>query len=429
MKLNRKQQPEFKNIEHINIPIPLRVNLDNGIETYIINAGTQDVIKIDVTFNAGTWYQSKPIIATVVNEMLIEGTSNYTSQQIAEKLDFYGAFIHAQPTKDFGNITLYTLKKYLPETINILEDIIKNPTFPEQNELNTFLNKRKQQFQVELEKVTHIVRREFNEQLFGADHPYGAKTQIADYENVSQSDIIQFYKNHYHSDNCKIILSGKIEKSNIELLNKHFGTGNWGDINEINSVNFDIPVNPKTESYIEKKDVSQSAIRLGKILIRNGHPDFHKLNIVNTILGGYFGSRLMKTIREEKGYTYGINSVLVSLKNAGFLVILSEVGADVAKDAIQDILKEVKKLREEKVSQKELDLVKNYMSGDLLRSFDGPFEISSSFKNIIDFGLEDDFFNQAIEAIKTITSDEILNLANKYLHEDTLIRTIAGKYN
>jgi|AMQJ01.1.fsa_nt_gi predicted Zn-dependent peptidase len=428
MKLDRRNHPEFKNIEHINIPIPERIELNNGIETFIINAGTQDVVKIDITFNAGGWYQEKPIIATVVNEMLIEGTKEYTSQQIAEKLDFYGAFIHAQPTKDFGNVTLYTLKKYLPETILILEDIIKNPVFPE-HELNTYLNKRKQQFQVELEKVSNVARREFNEQLFGKSHPYGVKTKIEDYNCVSQKDIVQFHKTHYQSNKCKILLSGKIDKTVLALLEKHFGNEDWGFNATVESAQFDIPHPVKMETYIEKKDVSQSAIRLGKILIKNGHPDFHKLNIVNTILGGYFGSRLMKTIREEKGYTYGINSVLVSLKNAGFLVILSEVGADVAKKAIQEILNEVKKLREEKVSVEELDLVRNYMLGDLLRSFDGPFEISSSFKNIIDFGLEINYFNEAIDAIKNITPEEIIELANKYLHEDTLIRTIAGKYN
>ncbi|MCK5170273.1 MAG: insulinase family protein, partial [Bacteroidales bacterium] len=85
------KQPEFKNIENINIPVPEKIYLDNGIETYIIDAGTQEVIKIDVTFNAGSWYQEKPLIATIVNEMLIEGTKNLTSQQIAEKLDYYGA--------------------------------------------------------------------------------------------------------------------------------------------------------------------------------------------------------------------------------------------------------------------------------------------------------------------------------------------------
>ncbi len=430
MKLNRKQQPEFKNIENINIPVPEKINLDNGIETYIVNAGTQEIIKIDVTFNAGSWYQEKPLIATIVNEMLIEGTKNFTSQQIAEKLDYYGAFIHPNPTKDFGNITLYTLKKYLPETIKILDDIIKNPIFPK-DELKTFLSKRKQQFQIELEKVTNIARREFNEQLFGENHPYGEKTKLEDYDLVNRADVVQFHKSLYHSENCKIILSGKIDDYDITLLNKYLGNNDWNDKTETEakSLNLDIKYQPKMESFVEKEDVTQSAIRLGGIIINNDHPDYHKLNVLNTILGGYFGSRLMKTIREGKGYTYGISSVLVSLKYAGYLVILSEVGANVAKNAIADILIEIKKLRLEKISQQELDLVKNYMLGDQLRSFDGPFEISSSFKSIIDLGLDTNFYDKAIDAIRTITPDEIILIANKYLQEDTLIKTIAGKYN
>ncbi len=422
------KQPEFKNIENINIPVPEKIYLDNGIETYIIDAGTQEVIKIDVTFNAGSWYQEKPLIATIVNEMLIEGTKNLTSQQIAEKLDYYGAFIHANPTKDYGNITLYTLKKYLPETIKIIGDIIKHPIFPE-NELKTFLSKRKQQFQIELEKVTNIARREFNEQLFGKNHPYGKKTKLADYDLVNREDVIHFHKRHYHSKNCKIIMSGKINDSDITLLNQYLGSKDWNIKTKAKSLNFDITYQPKMESFIEKGDVTQSAIRLGKIIINKDHPDYHKLNVVNTILGGYFGSRLMKTIREEKGYTYGINSVLVSLKHAEYLVILSEVGANVAKNAIDDILSEIRKLSVKKVSQNELNLVKNYMLGDLLRSFDGPFEISSSFKSIIDLGLDTNYYDKAIDAIRTITPDEIILITNKYLQEDTLIKTIAGKYN
>jgi predicted Zn-dependent peptidase len=183
------------------------------------------------------------------------------------------------------------------------------------------------------------------------------------------------------------------------------------------------------ESIIEKEDVSQSAIRLGKVTINRDHPDYHNLNIVNTILGGYFGSRLMKNIREDKGYTYGINSVLVSLKNAGYFVILSEVGSNVAKEALSDINIEIKKLREEIISQEELDLVKNYMLGDILRSFDGAFEIASSFKQIIELGLDLSYYQKEIDAIRSIRPQDVKDIANKYLHEDTLVRTVAGKYN
>lgn len=428
MELNRKQQPEFQNIENINIPIPKKINLDNGIETYITNAGTQDIIKIDVTFEAGSWFQEKPLIATVVNKMLIEGTIKQNSQQIAEKLDFYGAFIQSDPTKDFATMTLYTLKKYLPETIRIFEDVIKNPIFPE-NELRIHLNKKKQQFQVELEKVTIMARREFIDQLFGENHPYGENTMLEDYDQVKRDDIIEFHKKYYHSDNCKIMLSGKVDDSDISLINQYFGKKDWKAKKSATAINYKIIDVPKPETFVEKENATQSAIRLGKMMVDQNHPDYHKLKVVNTILGGFFGSRLMKSIREEKGYTYGISSVLIPFKNATYLVILSEVGANVAKDAITDILTEVKKLREQLVSHEELSLVKNYMVGNLMRSFDGPFEISSTFKNIIDLNVSTDYFNKTIETLKTISPEDIKSIANNYFHEDSLIKTIAGKYN
>ena len=428
MNLNRKVHPEYRTIKNINIPVPVILNLDNGIPTYVINAGTQDIIKIDLQFNAGNWYQTKPTIARTTNEMLLEGTQNLSSQEIAEKLDFYGAFIHPQPTKDFANIALYTLKKYLPETIKILEEIIKYPTFPE-DELDTYLAKHKQKFLIELEKIANLARREFNEQLFGKTHPYGAKVEIEDYNNISKKDLLDFHKKFYNSNNCKIIISGKVDDKDIQLINQHFGKDQWNYQTEIKNPRFDFPAHVKKELIVQKKDVTQSAIRLGKIIINNDHADYHKLNMANTILGGYFGSRLMKKIREDKGYTYGINSVLVTFKNTGYFVILSEVGADVTKMAVEDILIEVKKLREKIVPNDELELVKNYMLGDLLRSFDGAFEIASSFKPVIELELKLDYYKKQIETIKSITSDEIIAIANKYLHEDTLARTIVGKYN
>ena len=427
MIINRKKSPDFKVVEKIDIPIPEKIILDNGIETFIIKSGTQDIIKIDMIFNAGSWFQNKPLIASLANEMIIEGTHNFSSQQIAEKLDFYGAFIHANPTKDFGNVSLYTLKKYLPETIKILNDIVKNPIYPE-HELNTFLNKRKQQFQIELEKVSTIARREFNEQLFGKNHPYGKKADLDDYNKVNRDDIIQFHNDHYHPNNCKIIISGKVDDSDLKLINQFLGSKNW-KIGERKLHNeYEITTNSKDESIITKKGVTQSAIRLGKIIVNRDHPDYLKLDVVNTLLGGFFGSRLMKKIREEKGYTYGINSVLVSLKNACYFVILSEVKSGITKNAVSDILSEIKKLRTEYVALNELELVKNYMLGSILRSFDGPFEISSNIRSLLDLDLDIDFYNKTINTIKNITPEEIKFIANKYLHEDTLVTTIAGEY-
>ncbi|MBI9052203.1 MAG: insulinase family protein [Bacteroidales bacterium] len=427
MTLNRKQKPDFKVVEKIDIPKPEKITLDNGIETFIIRSGSQDVLKLELIFNAGSWFQDKPLTASFANEMLIEGTQNLSSQEIAEKLDFYGAFIHTQPTKDFGNVSLYTLRKYLPETIQILDDIVKNPIFPE-HELNTFIGKRKQDFQIDIGKVTTIARREFNQQLFGKNHPYAKKAELSDYENITRNDMLQFHAQSYNPNNCKIVISGKVLDSDLNQLNKTIGNTIWknSEIREFGKND----INPITnyESIHKKPDAKQSAIRLGTMIVNKDHPDYLKLNLVNTLLGGFFGSRLMKTIREEKGYTYGINSVLVSLKNASYFVILSEVRSEITKNAISDILLEIKKLRTSEVKLDELNLIKNYMLGHLLRSFDGIFETSSNIRALIDLNLDIDYYRKSIETIKTITPSEINHLTNKYLHEETLIKTIVGNY-
>ncbi|MEE4197042.1 MAG: pitrilysin family protein [Bacteroidales bacterium] len=427
MLLNRNIPPAYQTIDQVKLIDPKVITLDNGIPAHFIEAGTQEILKIDIIFEAGSWYQPKPPIASATSEMLMEGTGEFSSQQIAEKLDYYGAFIHPQPTKDFASLSLFTLKKYLPETIKILEDIVKNPSFP-QHELTNFSNKKQQLFIIEMEKVTNIARRAFNEQLFGSLHPYGRNVQLKDYQSLTRNDLLDFHQNYYTPEKAKIIVTGKTDDAVIQWINQHFGTPDW----EKNKK--DVPQKKLSghkiirEKIIKKANARQSAIRVGIRMPTQTHPDFLKLNILNTILGGYFGSRLMKNIREEKGYTYGIGSVLISLKKEGFLVIVSEVGSAYTKKTLHEIFKEIRRLREEKVSPEELTLVKNYMMGDFLRSFDGPFAISESYRSMLDFHLSMDYFSRVIKTIKSITADEIMDLANLYLIEENFVRTIAGKY-
>lgn len=427
MILNRKIQPSYQDIKKINIINPTKMKLENNIVAHFMDAGTQEIVKIDIIFEAGSWHQSKPFTASATNEMLMEGSKNLSSQQIAEKLDYYGAFIQPQPTKDFASLSLFTLKKYLPETVKILEDIIKNPSFP-QHELTNYINKKKQQFIIEMEKVSTIARRAFNEQLFGTNHPYGKNVQLEDYDSLTREALFDFHKKYYTPQNVKIIVTGKIDDSVVQMIHQHFGNTNWETTQKIENAQNVTRDSLIRKKIIRKENAKQSAVRIGLEMPVQTHPDFLKLNILNTILGGYFGSRLMKNIREEKGYTYGIGSALISLKNAGLLIIVSEVGAAYAKETVNEIFKEINRLKNEIINDEELSLVKNYMMGDFLRSFDGPFALSESYRSIIDFDLTPDYFNQGIETIKTITPEEILQLANQYLVEENFVTTIAGNY-
>lgn len=425
-KLNRKKTPEYHQIKEIPIIRAEKHHLSNNVPVYTINAGKLDIIKIEFIFKAGSWFEPMPLVSSATNAMLNEGTANRTSKQIAETFDYYGTFFQLNVDRDTAGIVLFTLKKYLNETLAVVEDIIKNSTFPE-NELEIYINKRKQHFIVEKNKVKTLARDKFLEAIFGKDHPYGYENSLEDFDRVTTTQLVDFYKKFYHAKNCKIIVAGKIDSNLINIFGKYFGENDWKG----NGSFFDRPIpvtSPKQgEYYIKKNKSVQSAIRIGKALINKTHIDYHGIQVLNTILGGYFGSRLMKNIREEKGYTYGISSLIISLHHSGYLTIVSEVGADVYKKAIREIYKEIKILREEPVPHDELTIVKNYLLGELLRMFDGPFALADSFRSILEYGLNYDFFNKGIDTVKNITPEEILSLAQKYLNEGSFTQVVAGK--
>jgi zinc protease len=425
MIISRTYAPKLRAIEHIEIPKPLKILLDNQLPVYIINAGSEDIIRIELIFPAGNYYQQEPLTATTVNTMLQEGTKNMTASQIAEQLDYYGAFLQLTTEQDNASASLLTLKKYLKDTITVLYETIMQPMFPEA-ELSILLNKKRQQFIVNCNKVQFLARMEFNQRLFGADHPYGRSVCKEDFTRVSRQSLIDFYNQYYNLAGAKIILSGKVNQKDIELVNQYFGQVALDAPSLVSSAYLPSKDNPGLYT-ISRKEPLQSALRIGKVLFNKTHEDYFGMEILNTIIGGYFGSRLMKNIREVKGYTYGINSFLVSLKHTGFWAIVTEVGADVTQKAIDEIHKEIELIQRQPVSAEELSLVKNYMLGEALRMFDGPFALAESFKAILDYNLSFDFYDQMIAKVRSIGSDELQALAQKHLQPGTFTEIIAGK--
>jgi zinc protease len=425
-KLNRKKTPEYHQIKEIPIIRANKHLLSNNMPLYTINAGILDILKIEFLFSAGSWFEPMPLVATTTNVMLNEGTTNLTSEQISETFDYYGAFLQLNTDKDTASIVLFTLKKYLKETLTVVEDIIKNSVFPEK-EFEIYINKTKQQFIVERNKVKTLARDKFLESVFGKNHPYGLKISLENFDNVTIDQLIKFYKKTYHANNCQIIVAGKIDDELISYFEKYFGKNDWKRNGRQKSVDIPVTGSKHREHFIKKDNAVQSAIRIGKILFNKLHPDYPGMNVLNTILGGYFGSRLMKNIREEKGYTYGIFSLILSLHNSGYLTIVSEVGIEVCKNTINEIYKEIRTLREKPVPGDELNLVKNYLLGELLRMFDGPFVLADSFRSILEYGLDYDFYTKTIDTVKNITPEEISALARKYLKEDSFTQVVAGR--
>lgn len=421
--LNRQQAPDFKQVSTINFIHPTENKLDNDIPVYTVYSGEQDLVRIEFIFNNVNYDVEKPLQAIAVSTMLNNGTKKLSSKEIAEQIDFYGAFFQTEYVQDQSSVTLYTLNKHLASVLPIVKDVLSESQFP-QKELDIYIQNQKQKLQVSLKKNDILSRKEFAKALFG-NTAYGVDIKAEHYDAIKRDDLVDYFKAAYAPNNCTIMVSGKFDEESFSLLNNQFGK-DWENSNAVKN-HFNFSATPQQFIYKEKPDALQSAIRLGKIAINRKHEDFAGLQILNCVLGGYFGSRLMTNIREEKGYTYGIGSGISALQDAGYFFIATEVGADVCTSALSEIYKEIELLKNELVSEEELGLVRNYMLGSMLGSLENVFSHADKFKNIHFSGLGYDYYEKYIHTVKTITSEEIKALANKYLSTDDFTEVVIGK--
>ncbi len=397
-----------------------------GFPAFSIHSGSQEVVKIEFLFPAGLFHQDMPFVASTTNSMLQEGTKSSSANEIAKAMDYYGSYLDFDIGKDYGYASLYSPNKYLENTLPVFADLLMNSSIPDE-ELDIYLNKAKQNFAVNMQKVGFVATNKFNEMLFGNEHPYGKNATGGDFDNLTREIVENHYSDCYQIGDASVIISGNIPDMLEDLLTDQFAISS-GHTTQKNAEKSTLLIQTqKGKEFVSKPDSVQSAIRVGRILFGKTHPDFFGMIVLNTILGGYFGSRLMANIREDKGYTYGISSSVNSAQHAGYLVISTEVGSDVTSNTLNEIYIELRRLREEVVPEKELNLVKNYMLGAFLRSTDGPFNLADKFKAILEYNLDYTYYTQFINTVKSITSTEINELANKYLQEGDFQELIVGK--
>ena len=416
--------PAFGQVENIELIKPKPIVLDNGLNVFSVNGGDQDLVRIEFIFENIAYDALKPLQSYATNTMLNDGTSELSASEIADKIDYYGAFLQTDFSNDQSTVTLYSLNKHLTATLPVVKAIISDSIFP-QVELDTFIRNQKQKLSVNLEKNDFLSRKIFNSVLF-SNTLYGYDTRAEDYDRLTRIQLQEYFSQAYQPENCTVVIAGKVQNEALNLIDRLFGK-NWQGGRSVTPNNFNFYPGSGEEHYIEKADALQSAIRLGKIAINRSHSDFPGMQVLNTILGGYFGSRLMANIREDKGFTYGIGSALVSMKNAGYFFIASEVGADVCTSALTEIQKEIEILKTETVSEQELGLVRNYMLGSMLGGLENALSHADKFKNIYFSGLGYEYYQNYIQIVRTISAQELQVLANKYLDWEGMEKVVVGK--
>ncbi len=422
--LNRTLTPEFRQVNEINFLEPIKQHLDNGIPVFTINAGKQSLIRLEFIFENVNYDASKPLQGIAVNQLINNGTPTLTAKEIAERVDYYGAFLQTEYGADQSSIRVYTLNKHLASVLPILKSIVTESIFPEQ-EISIFVQNQKQSLQVSLQKNDYLARKHFANAIFG-ETSYGSNIEPEHYDAISRADLLAYFDAAYQPENCTIFAAGKFDDDAYRVLNTCFG-GAWGKESSAAVNKFNFKLQERKEIFIERPEAVQSAIRMGRLAINRSHSDFAGLQVLNTLLGGYFGSRLMANIREDKGYTYGIGSAVVSLRDAGYFFIATEVGAEVCDAAVSEIMLELELLKSDLVSDAELDLVRNYMLGSMLGSLENAFSHADKFKNLYFSKLDYGYYDRYIQIVKTITPEEIKTLANTYLQKAHLTSVIVGK--
>lgn len=418
--LDRTVAPPFNRTNAFELIRPEKEILKHGAEAYFILGGTQEVSKVEIVFPAGRWSEKTPGVSYFTANLLSKGTRGKSSFQIAEMFDLYGAHLEIQPTFDNASISLYILNKNFQPAISLLFEMLKESVLPE-SELDLMKSIYLQNLKVNFEKTSYLSSRELRKNLFGETHPYGREVDEPDLAAIDVGSVSEHYRDEF--DRATLFVSGRVSDANIAFINRTFESFKNSNIKPNN---FTGAPAAHSRKVIDKEGSVQSSIRFGKKAMSKLHSDYFDALFLNHILGGYFGSRLMKNIREDKGLSYGISSSLHALKNDSYIAIGADVNRENLDVAFQEIENELKRLRTEKIGDEELDTARNHFIGSLQLEITTSFAHADKIKNLVLFNLPSGYYQQMIDRINGINADDLMSIANKYFVEDTFLEIAVG---
>ncbi len=430
MTLDRTIAPKIKSSTEYNFLTAETQHLKNGVPLHVINSGEQEVMRLQLVFNAGSIYQDKAIVAAAVNELILEGTKKHSSEEISNLFENKGAFIDTELSSDNASINLYCLSSVnriseLKELLLLLKEVIQEATFPEE-EIKHFVKVKRQNFSVNSKRVAFVARNNFLAFLLGSKHAYSNKVESVDFDNLTREDLLNFYEKFYLNGELEIYVSGKVDFKIQQLIKEVFDEFVYNRIEVAGESMLEISLPETSEKRIPIQSVLQTAIRMGCPVIDKKHPDFIPLYVANTILGAYFGSRLMNNIREDKGFTYGIQSSIVVQQHLAYFMIATEVGEQHKEATMHEIKKELDLLSDNLVGTAELNLVKNYLRGSILKNFDGAFAAMDRFRSVNQLQLIDTYYYDLLKGIEAVKPKDIQFVSNKYLNWKKIKSIIVG---
>lgn len=428
--LDRTVAPPVHPLARVTLPAADVSLLSSGARLHVLANDAQPVVRLQAVFRAGKIAESRPGLASVTARMLLEGTTTRTARQIADEVAFYGASLECDAGFDRSTLTLYCLTRHLPTLLPLVMDVLANPAFPAA-ELEQLKTRTIQNVRVERQKTSFLASERFNELLFGAETSYGRPFDSVTYQAITAAEAQAFHQAVYSFDNAEIFLCGDVA-ADQQLVAAAFTTGTPASARLVATLAAsaaDANANAETTPAPDQVTVAgslQSSIRMGRAWPSPTHPETHRLKLLVNVFGGYFGSRLMRNIREDKGLTYGIYASVAPREFGTSFVLGTDVKGESAAFAVSEIQMELRRLQEELIPAEELITVKNYILGKFANELSTVFEQCDKYKNLIFLGLPADYYTAFVQQTEAASAGELRELAQQYLSPEAMQIVIAG---
>lgn len=357
---------------------------------------------------------------------LKEGSARFEGGVLTECLEKYGATLATQSTLSYSVVTLYCLHRHLHDIVNIVSSMLLEPTFPE-DKFALALSQSRTKWQIQHQQVATLCREESYRQLYGGEHPMGRFPTLADYDTLTTQHLRDFYQRYVSPSYATILLTGRFDDKDLCLFDDYLGADD-----KVSHAHFIYPpVQPVTYSNRNQhirteQGYVQAAVRMGRLLPSAGHPDMPLLKLAVTVLGGYFGSRLMTNIREQRGLTYGIGATIYNVPHDSALVIACETATQYVDEVVSQVRVELQRLCDEPVGEAELQMVKNYLMGQNCRRYERSFNYPSVLLNLLATSRTPDDIEREQQIQQQASPADLIEVARRWFRPDDFCQCIVS---
>lgn len=401
---------------------PREYRLSNGGLLHYFPSQTTQLVRADILFEAGSAYQSQLLCAAATCKLLTVATRSLDSAHLSEYMDYRGVVMETGNELFQSTITLYFLRRYAQDVVRVLDEMVTGPAYSD-DDLRVWQNRRRQELAALEQRSSHIARRLLNRSIYGENHPLGWYATADDVLRLTSAAIADHFHSHY--GNRGVVLAGAVDDEMLELFG-HLQSPVWPPANSA-TLPAVMPSGAAQMHRCTMADSVQTSIRIGRLLpLTWDSMDYAYVMILTTVLGGYFGSRLMSNIREDKGLAYGIYARTIVYRGAIEFFIAADVAGGTADEAVKETLAEIERLTTEEIPDEELTLVRTVMVGDFLRSIDGCFELQQRYCDMLGSWATDQLTTNLRQALATCTPALLRQVAARYLSVDQMTVCLAG---